>query len=235
MSYVPKKLVNPGLYATGDTFVDAQSKEVYRGPYHSNFDGSLFTGVDSYDPNKRELIPNPSKVTAKGKVQLKSPQNKKYNELNKKNNNLLKYGKDPVSITPVPSAADYKRGSINRYFAKRITEKPNRIIEISREAYISLDSRNGKYNYATWRAYTLLWRISGKNENEVSKTNKITVDKANSQFLGIKSYLRNLTQFYKSNVATPEVNRTLEPTAVRRSRRRRSFGGGRLSPTRNLY
>ena len=36
MSYIPKKLVNPGLYATGDNFLDATTRDVYRVPYHAN-------------------------------------------------------------------------------------------------------------------------------------------------------------------------------------------------------
>mgnify|MGYP001393075710 CR=1 FL=1 len=39
MTYIPKKLVNTGLYATGDNFLDASTGKAYRGPYHSNFDG----------------------------------------------------------------------------------------------------------------------------------------------------------------------------------------------------
>ena len=62
MSYIPKKLVNPGLYATGDNFLDATTGEVYRGPYHANFNGSLFSGNDPYDPEKRSLVANPNKT-----------------------------------------------------------------------------------------------------------------------------------------------------------------------------
>ena len=37
----------------------------------------------------------------------------------------------------------------------------------------------------------VLWRISGKSEEEVTKTNQTQVDNANKSFPGIKSYLRN--------------------------------------------
>lgn len=61
MTYRPKRLINPGLYAVNDEFLDAESGKAYRGPYHSTFDNQFFTGVDSYDPNKKLLVPNPNK------------------------------------------------------------------------------------------------------------------------------------------------------------------------------
>ena len=43
MSYIPKKLINPGLRATGNNFIDASTKNSYVGPYHENFNGKTFT------------------------------------------------------------------------------------------------------------------------------------------------------------------------------------------------
>ena len=207
MTYIPKKLVNPGLRAIGSNFVDASTGNVYVGPYHQDFDSKLFTGVDQYDPNKREIIPNPAKQQSTTQI-VSTPQNNAYSEINKKNESLIKYGKDPESFTPSPSDRDYKRGSINRYFAKRITEKPPSIKEISKQAYDSLNTKDGKYNYAVWREYQLTWRISGPTEQQVYSTNQKIVDRANKGFRGIKSYLRNLIQFYKAPVETPTPSRT---------------------------
>jgi len=206
MTYIPKKLVNPGLRAVGSNFIDADTRTVYVGPYHENFDGKTFTGVDQYDPNKKEIIPNPTKQQTTTQV-INTPQNNSYSEINTKNSALLKYGKDPESFTPSPSSQDYRRGSINRYFAKRITEKPQRVKEISGSAYNSLSSKDGKYNYAIWRVFQITWRISGT-ESQVKNTNQKIVDTANRDFRGIKSYLRNLDQFYKAPVETPTPSRT---------------------------
>ena len=217
MSYIPKKLVNPGLYASGDDFIDKLTGKVYRGAYHSNFNGSLFSGADPYDPDKRPLAANPNKITSQGKVKLNLPQNKEYNTLNNKNSNLLKYGEDPKSFTPKPQIKDYERGSINRYFAKRATEKPPRIIEISEKAYKSILNKVVKYNYAIWRIGKVLWRISGDNEQEVTNTNKQQVENANKEFRGIKSFLRNLIQFYQKR---EDVRESTGPFGLRRRRRR---------------
>ena len=84
MSYIPKKLVNPGLYATGDNFLDATTRDVYRGPYHANFNGSLFSGNDPYDPEKRPLVPNPDKTVKPTRV-INNPVNRNYEEINDKN------------------------------------------------------------------------------------------------------------------------------------------------------
>ena len=37
MTYIPKKLTNPGLRAIGNNFVDADTGVAYVGPYHENF------------------------------------------------------------------------------------------------------------------------------------------------------------------------------------------------------
>ena len=216
MSYIPKKLVNPGLYATGDNFLDTETGKVYRGPYHANFDGSLFSGNDPYDPEKRSLVANPNKTVKPTRV-INNPVNRNYEELNDKNSNLLKYGEDPKSFTPKPQIKDYQRGSINRYFAKRATEKPPRIIEISAKAYNSILNKDGKYNYAIWRIGKVLWRISGDNEQQVTNTNKQQVENANKEFRGIKSFLRNLIQFYQKR---EDVRESTGPFGLRRRRRR---------------
>ena len=87
MSYIPKKLVNTGLYATGDQFLDLETSKPYRGPYHSNVNGTIYSGVDPYDPNKKQLIPNPdSKSNIPSKTRIISNQtNNQYNTLNDKN------------------------------------------------------------------------------------------------------------------------------------------------------
>lgn len=228
MTYIPKKLVNTGLYATGDNFLDASTGKAYRGPYHSNFDGTTFSGKDPYDPNKKQLIPNPNKASniVKTKV-VNNPVNNQYERINNKNSNLLRYGDDPKSFTPKPIIKDYERGSINRYFAKRITEKPPRIIEISEKAYKSILNKDGKYNYAIWRVSKVLWRITGKNEQEVTNTNKQQVENANKEFRGIKSYLRNLIQFYRKREDVEKVVNILG-----RGRRRTGGRAGLRAPTR---
>ena len=206
MTYIPKKLINPGLRATGNNFIDASTKTSYVGPYHENFNGKTFTGVDQYDPNKREIVPNPTTQQSTTQV-INTPQNNAYSQINTNNSALIKYGIDPESFTPLPTDQDYRRGSINRYFAKRITEKPPSIKEISESAYNSLSSKDGKYNYSIWRIYQLTWRISGS-KPQVSNTNQNIVNRANKDFRGVRAYLRKLDQFYKAPVETPTPSRT---------------------------
>ena len=228
MPFRPKRLVNPGLYATNDDFIEAESGKVYRGPYHTTFDNQIFSGVDSYDPNKKSLAPNPAKSLPRGNTTvLNLPQNNSYNDLKKGNNNvsLLKYGRDPESFTPRPTEQDYRRGNITRYFAKRITEKPPRIREISETAFNSLSTKDKSYNYAVWREYKIVWRISGP-EQQIRSTNQKIVDRANKTFRGIKSYLRNLVQFYKAPEETPDPVRTFRDEPRQPSIRRSSGEGG---------
>lgn len=227
MGYIPKKLTNPGLYATGDNFLDESTGKVYVGPYHANFNGSLFSGVDPFDPNKAPLIPNPNKVPPKPTRVVSTPQNNAYNEIkgNTKTESLIKYGRDPENFTPIPTEQDYARGNITRYFAKRITEKPSRIKEISQQSYNSLLSKDGKYNYAIWREYKIIWRISGS-QQQIESTNRKIVDRANKTFKGIRAYLRNLSQFYRVPEEEPTPIRTFRDEPRQPSIRRNGNGGG---------
>ena len=249
MPYKPKRLIDPGLYAVNNEFLDSESGKPYRGPYHSTYDNQFFTGVDPSDPNKRLLIPNPDRNIPPGISRRNLPQNNSYNSVkgDREPNTNLKYGSDPKSFTPKPSPEDYRRGNFTRYFAKRVIEKPNRIIEISENDYDSLIKRDDRLNYTTWRVVKLLWRIVGKSADDCAKTNKITVDRVNSQFFGIKSYLRNLGQFHKDSEDTIESSRTLPPVTRRRRGRAGLRGGiqrvrsggtsgrGRSSPRTSLY
>ena len=64
-----------------DEFLDAESRKPYRGPYHSTYDNQFYTGVDSYDPNKKLLVPNPNKNLPTGISRSNLAKNNSYDNL----------------------------------------------------------------------------------------------------------------------------------------------------------
>ena len=207
MSYYPKRLLNTNLYTAGNEFILESNGEPYQGRYFEDYKGNYYTGVDPSDINIQRLIKNSYLIELEDKENLygdevesklnNSIEAKNYNKAKGGENTLLKYGKDPIPFTPIPTSDDYKKGQIKRYFAKRVNEKNPSIREISEFAFYSLRDRDGEYNYNIWRISLLNWKISG-DIDEIRRINENSVTLANRNFNGIKQYLTNLTQFAKN-------------------------------------
>ena len=202
MSYIPKSLVNTNLYTAGGEFVDSEGKE-YNGDYHEQYDGQVFSGSTPYSPNRKPLNLRPS-LTEPTKVP-NIVTNIIYSNLNQNNSELYKYGLDPEPYFPQPTGEDYKRGTIQRYFAKRANQTPVQIIEINSETYNDLIKQGGTYNYALWRVTEMFWKITGplydsKNEYGILKagivdTNQRLREAANKNMRGLNQYLSDLIQY----------------------------------------
>ena len=204
MGYIPKKMTNNNLYTAGDQFVDPATGNTYTGSYYELFDGTVFSGNTPNDPNSRKLLVDYKSVPQNTKV-ITSNENLRYQKLNPTNQELYKYGKDPIAFIPQPIGDDYKRGSIQRYFARKRNETPTRILEIDSNTYDDLFTQGGEYNYAMWDVTKVFWKISGPLTDTrdrsgiviagIADTNRRLVDYTNREFRGIKQYLSNLIQF----------------------------------------
>jgi hypothetical protein len=211
MSYFPKRLLNTDLYTAGNEFILANNGEPYQGKYFEDYRGNYFTGANSTDTNIRKLIKNTFLIEKEeksdpynqqeGSKLTNSATSRAYNQAKGGENNLLKYGKDPMSFRPSPNSSDYQRGSIRRYFTKRVNEKLALIREINKETYDSLRNKDGEYNYTLWRVIVINWKISG-DIDEIRRINKNTINSFNPLFKGLKDYLSNLVQFAKNSQKT---------------------------------
>ena len=202
MTYIPKSLTNNNLFTNGGEFIDSTGKP-YSGPYHQLFNGQIYSGNTPLEPTKQLLgiVPkdeSPNQIP-------NTPNNLEYSNLRPQNQELFEYGKNPTSFIPQPKGKDYKRGQIERYFAKKRNETPSRILEINQSTYNDIITQSGEYNYALWQVVKIFWKISGplndtRNPNGVISagivdTNKRLVNFTNKEFRGIKGYLSNLIQF----------------------------------------
>ncbi len=204
MGYIPKKMTNNNLYTAGNQFVDQATGNTYTGSYHELFDGTTFSGKTPNDPNSRKLLVDSKSISQTTKV-ITSNENLRYQQLNPSNQELYKYGKDPIAFIPQPTGNDYQRGSIQRYFTRKRNEIPTRILEIDLNTYNDLDIQGGEYNYAMWDVTKIYWKISGPLTDTrdrsgiiiagIADTNQRLVDYTNKEFKGIKQYLSNLIQF----------------------------------------
>lgn len=107
-------------------------------------------------------------------------------------------GDYPVYSKPDPTADDYSRGYITRYFAKKIND--GTIYEISGDLYNTII--NGLYS-----KINLQWRITGSKtdvyQNKVKiysgviEDNQSSIKNAEKYMSGISGILKNPLEFYK--------------------------------------
>jgi len=197
MKYFPKSRIitnqtaNPGQFKT-------PSGMDYTGPYYTTFTGESFTGIDPSKGSSVPLIPPPILSGLSNNDYIAES----YKQLNSSvNANLI----DPIPFTPRPTEADYQVGRITRYIARQKGGVQFRVMEIDKTTFDNLTKQRGDVNYSTWRAISIQWQISGPLNDElvngikvrpgIIDTNEKILNQAEKNFIGIKQYLSNLTQF----------------------------------------
>jgi hypothetical protein len=93
---------------------------------------------------------------------------------------------------------DYIRGSINRYFAKRVNSK-GYAVEISQEEYVAIKNGTVPYDVSNYLTTKILWKLTGPlNQKRISQydiragiidTNKRLVETAEKTFLGLVAFI----------------------------------------------
>jgi hypothetical protein len=200
MKYFPKSRIITNQTANPGQFETPSGKD-YTGPYYTTFTGESFTGID---PSKGSSIPLTPTLLRKDNINLDIDTLKKipYNNLNSSlDANLI----DPTPFTPRPTEADYKVGRITRYIARQKGGTQFRVMEIDKTTYDNLTKQRGDLNYSVWRAISIQWQISGPLRDElvngikvrpgIIDTNEKILNQAEKNFIGIKQYLSNPTQF----------------------------------------
>ena len=204
MGYIPKSLVNTGLYTNGGEFIDPSTGKSYKGYFHETFNGDVGSGKTPNSPNSIKLVKNYNVIDQNNNI-LPTKENIKYSILQPTNQELYSSSGDPLPYFPIITGKDYQRGQIIRYFAKKRNEEKPQIREIKKDAFNDLNFSAGKYNYALWTVTSVFWKISGPLRDSLNKngvktsgiidTNRRLVENANKDFRGIRQYLSNLIQF----------------------------------------
>lgn len=199
MKYFPKSRIIQNQRANLNEFTTPNGK-AYSGPYYTTFTGESFTGVN---PATGSSIPLISVIsfddTGSLGVTLERAQ---YDRLN---SNLNVDLTDPIPFTPRPTEADYAAGKITRYFARQRNGTQFKIMEIDKTTYDTFSTSIGNPTTALWKVISIFWQISGPKRTQIINgirtqagiidTNQRILDQAEKNFIGIKQYLSNLTQF----------------------------------------
>jgi hypothetical protein len=196
MKYFPKSRVLTNQTANPGQFTTPDGKD-YTGPFYTTFNGESFTGVD---PSKGSSTPLTTYIPPNSG--FKDVAVESYKQLNSSVNvNLV----DPTPFTPIPTEADYKAGRITRYIARQKGGTQFRVMEIDKTTFDNLTKQRGDLNYSVWRAISIQWQISGPLHDElvngikirpgIIDTNEKILNQAEKNFIGIKQYLSNPTQF----------------------------------------
>jgi hypothetical protein len=200
MKYFPKSRILENQKANQGQFKTSDGKP-YTGPYYTTFKGESFTGIN---PTLGSSIPLINTPTNEDNINLDSDTIKRI-EYNALNSSLSVSLINPTPFTPRPTDGDYKVGKITRYLARQKNGTTFRIMEIDQATYDAFQNNATKDNYSLWKSISIFWQISGPLRNErinnittragIIDTNQRVLDNAEKNFIGIKQYLTNLTQF----------------------------------------
>jgi hypothetical protein len=201
MPYYPKSRIIENQKANPGEFTLTNGVD-YTGPYYTTFDGKSYTGANPYTPYSNLLVKTLPPIADS---EFTDPNVDDYNQLKLSNPSLSLI--DPTPFTPKPTQEDYKKGKITRYFARQRNGTQFKIMEIDQTTYNNLNDRRGGLNYSLWKVISIFWQISGPLRDQrvgnirtragIIDTNQRVLDNAEKDFIGIKQYLTNLTQFIR--------------------------------------
>ena len=196
MPYYPKSRIIENQRANPGQFILPNGKE-YTGPYYTTFDGRSFTGANPYSSISVPLIETIIMADPPRDGVVAS----EYDNLKPLNLSLI----DPTPFTPKPTEEDYKRGKITRYFARQRNGTKFKIMEIDQKTYDNLSNNRGGLNTSLWKVISIFWQISGPLHDQKVKgirtragiidTNQRVLNNAEKNFIGLRQYLTDLTQF----------------------------------------
>ena len=201
IKYFPKNRITTNLYTKGNEFT-VNGKQ-YVGAYYKTFNGKAYAGKNPVEGSSKELTPAlltslenlPTNTRSEGGIVLNDSTKQYIINPNVKNTEIFNI---PPQYYPQPTDADYAKGYIMRYFAKKRNDI-GYVIEISKDTYLSLQSKNSEYDYITYQAIDLFWQITGPlkdtRENRQYKisgiidTNKRLVQTKDKSFRGLIEYI----------------------------------------------
>jgi len=183
--YVPKQDRGPAEYTAGKEYMSQEGKE-YIGLLHKIKNGQVWSEA-KYNKNSIQLIEYVKSV-ADG-----SKSSGTYFDLTGK---LFHKHTVPVYYYPVPTKKDYEKARFLRFFVAKKND-PSTLVEIDKDQYQKLNTINKKgINDDIYRQVELQWSISGPKES-IREFNKQAIKKAAVRIPTIKTYLGDLTEYYK--------------------------------------
>lgn len=184
--YLPKSKYKTNLTATPGALKIKATEEPYIGPYFETFTGELYTGTFPSKASK-QLVRNAFGISENfainGEEIIGVPN--EYDFVRSNNLEVQLKATLPIPVHyPKPAPADYGKKFITRYFA--IEKSSGRILEISKEVYTSLNSKEPKYYYPKYDTKAIQWSLVNVRANQDTL-----------QVSELSSYLKDPSQFVR--------------------------------------
>jgi hypothetical protein len=217
--YYPKSQIKTGLYTNGGEYAYASNKAEYVGPYWKTSSGKYFTGLSPQDKPSNELViitslseeqslsEDKQSISVLGLDNFAEFENQGYSVDyasvigydEAKGNNILnpKPKSIPLYSYPKPTEKDYNAGVLTRYLCKKINQ--NIYIEINKETYDKLVSKDASYSYTLYFPFNLTWTLVGESPEKVANINKniVALTERRLKITGLAEYFKNYSQFFQ--------------------------------------
>ena len=179
--YLPKSKYSGNKYTPGKQLVYSDSRQPYVGPYFETYLGEFYSG-NKPSQESRQLTP----VVVEGTESLvqdetRAPIVGRYDVVRQRTLELQLKETLPVPLYyPKPGNVE----NFTRYFA--IDKTSQRVVEVSKDTYLSMKSQEPKYYYPKYELKTLQWSLTNVSENRI-----------NASIEGLDSYLKDPSQFVR--------------------------------------
>lgn len=180
--YLPKSKYQGGLRAQPASLKILATGESYEGMYFKTYDGRLFTGT-APSSQAQELTTNTFGISENlaidGESVIGIP-----NEYDVLRSNDIEVQLKATLPLPLHYPKPGNVESFTRYFA--VDKNTQRVVEVSKDTYLSMKSQEPKYYYPKYDLRILEWSLTNATENRI-----------NASIEGLDSYLKDPSQFVR--------------------------------------
>ena len=174
--YLPSFKYKGNLITEGDEYSIEGSDQPYAGKYFLTDTGEYFTGNKPGDGPNQRLLPYIKPVGGANSTRIE-----RYDLVRQKEAETQLKDTLPVPLYyPKPGTG----ASFERYFA--IDKTNQRVVEVSKDTYLSMKSKEPKYYYPKYNLKTLTWSLTNVSENRI-----------NAAIEGLGTYLKDPSQFVR--------------------------------------
>lgn len=174
--YLPSFKYKGNLYTPGDEYSIEGSDLPYTGNYFITVTGEIFTGNKPGDGSNNKLVQYRKPVGGANSIKIE-----RYDLIRQRDVELQLRDTLPLPIYyPKPGTEK----TLTRYFA--IDKTNQRVVEVSKDTYLSMKSKEPKYYYPKYELKTLTWSLTSTSANRV-----------NAAIAGLDSYLKDPSQFVR--------------------------------------
>jgi hypothetical protein len=197
MTYYPQSQIKTNLYTNGNEYALSTTKQNYTGYYYQVSNGKKYTGKTPNDGPNILLIPPPANEIEQQTLIDSPNQVITYDYPNVASSLINTYPPNPTlpeRIIPpyqitLPTAQEQSLGVFTRYFCKKTNE--NIYIEIKKETYTQLKSKDPKIAWDLYEPQSLLWQIKGnKEQTYTTNKNMAKLIEQNQKWYGFTQYFK---------------------------------------------